>query len=271
MTATSRVILASVMCVAATTAVAQDERFPDGRSGLYVGVFVTDRDTETRFDSNSGLGSNINMENDLGLESSMTVARIGGEFWLKRKHKLDFSLFDLSRSATRQIDETIEFGDETFTVNTTVHSTFDFKIAKADYTFAALRRADSYFGLTGGLYVASFKVGMSEATLGTAESEELTAPLPVIGVRGRHRITDRLSVLGYAQWFELEVGDAGGSLRDYLIGGEYRIGRRFDLGLAFNDVSMTVKAEEDNGLRGALQWDYNGWVLYSKVVFGRAD
>ena len=264
-------LISSLLIAPASPALAQDARYPDGRTSLYLGWFITDRDTQTRFDSDSGTGTDIQMEGDLGLESTMTVARLGGHFWAKPRHRLDFSLFDLSRTASRQIDETIEFGDETFVVDTTVHSTFDFEILKADYTFAALRRTEGFVGITAGLYITSFKLGLSEATLGSFESEELTAPLPVIGVRGDWRITDRISVLGYAQWFKLEVDDTGGRLSDYLVGAEYQVSRRFDLGIAYNDVSMRIDADEPDGLTGQLIWDYDGWILYGRATFGRSE
>ena len=56
-------------------------------------------------------GTDINLEDDLGLESSTSVARLGGYVWLGERHRLDGAYFDLSRTASMPIQETIEFGD----------------------------------------------------------------------------------------------------------------------------------------------------------------
>ena len=87
------------------------------RASFILGAFITDRETRTRLDSDQGQGTRLDMEQDLGLDSSTTVARLDGYYWLTPRQRLDLSLFDLSRDATRRIDKTIEYGDETFSID----------------------------------------------------------------------------------------------------------------------------------------------------------
>ena len=152
-----------------------------------LGAFITDRDSNTRLDSDSGQGTDIDMEDDLGLESSTNVARIGGYLWLGRRHRFDAAYFDLSRSAAIPIQETIDFGDETFVINTALNTEADLTIVKADYTFAALARDRGFLGITAGLYVAETGFALSQPSLGRAESEDVTAPLPLLGLRGDYQ------------------------------------------------------------------------------------
>jgi hypothetical protein len=238
------------------------------RAGIVMGAFITDRDTQTRLDPDLGPGTNIDLEADLGLESSSTVGRFGGYLWFKPRQRFDVSVFDLSRSAARRIEETIVFGDETFAIDTVVTAQSDLTIVKADYTFAPLDRPRGYLGVTGGLYVASTQLRLSEPTLGTAKSEGLTAPLPVVGIRGEYEITDRVTLGGALQVFRLAVGDASGRLNDVYAGVDYRFGRRFGVGLAYNKVAMNVTAEESGGFKGSLDWGYSGWLLYFKTDLG---
>jgi hypothetical protein len=238
------------------------------RAGILIGGFITDRNTEARLDSNSGRGTEVNFEKDLGLDGTTSVGRLGGYVWFKPKHRFDFSVFDLSRTASSRINETIEFGDETFVIDTVVYTKFDLGIYKIDYTFAPISRDRAFFGITGGLYVASTDIELSEATLGRRKGEGLTAPLPVIGFRGDYELTDRLTVGGAAQWFGIDTGDASGRLVDAYVGLDYRLGRRFGLGLAYNDVTMNIKAEDSGGFQGQLDWGYSGWLVYFKTSFG---
>jgi len=250
------------------SALAQEGQSERERGGVLLGAFVTDRATSARLDSAAGQGDDIDFEDDLGLEDSTSVVRFGAYFWLKPRHRFDFSIFDLSRDATRQIDETIEFGDEIFVINTVVTTSNDVTITKLDYTFVPLNRMRGYLGITGGLYISANEITLSEPTLGAFESEDITAPLPVIGLRGEYEITERITLRGATQWFGIDTGDVEGRLVDTYVGVDYSFGRHIALGLAYNDVSLSVSASEDTGWNGMLDWGYDGILLYTKVTFG---
>jgi hypothetical protein len=244
------------------------------RASILVGSFITDRESDARLDSDSGEGTDLDLENDLGLESSMSVARVGGYLWLGRRHRLDVAYFDMSRDASRVIDETIEFGDEVFPINTTIESEQDLSILKADYTFAALMRDRGYLGIVAGLYIADMAMTLSERTLGSYESEDVTAPLPLFGLRGDYAITDRITLRGAMQWFGFETDDIDGRLTDFYLGADYGLGQRqrMAVGIAYDRVSMNIGAEDDEGFDGRLDWGYDGLLLYFKADFGsRAD
>ncbi len=252
-----------------STALLAQEPEQRERAAISFGAFISRPETEARVDSDSGQGTDLNLEDDLGLQSSMTIARLDGHWWLSRRNRLDFSVFNFSRDGTRTIDETIDFGDRTFAINTVVNSTQDLDIAKAAYTFAPVIKDRGFVGLTAGLYVAQTKLSLSQATLGTAETEGLTAPLPVIGVRGQYAVTDRIKLRGSLEVFGIDTGDVSGHLNDFNIAADYAFGKRFAVGLAYNDVSMEIEASEgDSGFRGALDWGYSGWLLYVNVDIG---
>jgi hypothetical protein len=120
------------------------------RAGVIVGALLTNRDTDTRLDSDNGPGTDIDLEDDLGLKSSLSVGRFGDYVWIKPRQRFDLAYFDLSRSATKRIDKTIVFGDQTFVIDTVLSTTADVTIVKADYTFAPLNRGRGYLGVTGG-------------------------------------------------------------------------------------------------------------------------
>lgn len=244
------------------------------RASIMLGTFVTDRDSEARLDSDSGEGTDINLEDDLGLDSSMSVGRLGGYLWLGQRHRFDAAYFDMSREATRPIDETIEFGDEVFTINTVIETEQELSIIKADYTFAAIARDRGFLGITAGLYVAETALSMREVTLGSYETESLTAPLPLFGLRGDYAITDRITLRGAMQWFAFEADDVDGRLTDFYFGADYGLGerQRMAVGLAYDRVSMNIGAQDDDGFDGRLDWGYDGLLLYFKADFGsRAD
>ena len=269
-TATRLCLLASIVSLGQLIAQPGNAQPTAGeeRASIIIGAFITDRESSTRLDSGSGEGTEIDLEDDLGLESSTNVARLGGYVWLGRRHRLDGTYFDLTRESTFPIDETIEFGDETFTVNTVIESESKLSIIKADYTFAVVARDRGYLGLTAGLYIADTSMTIRQATLGRVESEDVTAPLPVFGLRGDYAINDRITLRGAAQWFGFESDDVDGRLTDFYVGADYGFGERMAVGVAYNRVAMNLGAIEDQGFNSRLDWGYDGFMLYFKLDLG---
>jgi hypothetical protein len=256
------------LLVATFAADAQESR---ERGSILLGAFVTDRDSETRLDSDAGDGTDLDLEDDLGFEASTSVARVGGYYWFGKRSRLDVSYFDLSRDASKQIQETIEFGDKVFNINTVVTAANDLTIYKIDYTWAALNRERGYLGIVGGLYVGDMSMSLSAPSLGTAESKGVTAPLPVIGLRGDYAVGDHVTLRGALQWFGITVEDLSGTLRDMYFGADYGFGKRMAVGLAYNRVSMGVEVDKPSGFNGRVDWGYDGYLLYFKVDLGSAN
>jgi hypothetical protein len=261
-------ILTSVLaiCLVASTSLAAE---PDSaRGGIALGVFITDRDTEARLNSETlGLGTLIDLEDDLGLDSSGTVARLDGYYRFQPRHRIDFAVFDLSRDASATIDEVIQFGDEIFDINSTISAEFDLTIYKVAYTYSLLMRDDGYLGVTAGLYTLDTRISLRESNTGQFEAEDLTAPLPVFGLRGDYDLTPRLMLRSSAELFEVEFDDVDGSLVDFYIGLDYHFRDNFALGLGYNRVSIDVDADGSE-FNGSLDWTYDGVLLNVMYTFG---
>jgi hypothetical protein len=264
-------VAAALVCLQlyAPSASAQGRESDRERGSIYLGMFITDRNTEARVDpSNGGGGTDVDLEGDLGLDSSTSVARFGGYFWLSRRQRLDVSYFDLSRTASHRLQKTINWGDETFNINTVLTTDNSLTITKVDYTFAFLNKDRWYLGFTAGLYVADTQFSLSEPQLGKFESNNLTAPLPVIGLRGEYAISKRFNLRGASQWFGIDTGDVSGRLTDTYAGVDYSFGKRMFVGLAYDTVSMSIEAKKAGDLQGRLDWGYDGWLAYFKMDFG---
>jgi hypothetical protein len=98
------------------TAAAADSLDGD-RFSLSLGVFITDRNTDAELDGSNDDGTKINFERDLGIDSSDTVFRVDGYYRFSEHHRFDFSVFDLSRSASKQIVKDIQWGDMLYAID----------------------------------------------------------------------------------------------------------------------------------------------------------
>jgi hypothetical protein len=241
------------------------------RASIVLGIFVTDPEVTARVSASiNNAGTELKLGDDLGLENSATIARLGGYYWFSRRHRLDGSWFSLSLDGGRAIDETIEFGDQSFEINTLVETRADLDIAQVSYTFAALIREVSYLGISAGLHVSKTGLALAEPISGRADAEDVTAPLPVLGLRGDWEFAEHWTLRAAWQWFSIEIDDTDGHLTDTYVAVDHRFRDRFAVGLAFNDTGLDL--ERKRIVRSSsLNWGYDGWLLYFKTDFGRSS
>ncbi len=234
-----------------------------------LGAFFTDRDSDTRIDAESGdTGTDINFEDDLGFDKSDTVFRLDGYWRFAAHHRIDVSAFDLSRSATKVIDRDLTIGDTTFEINSEVEGNFDLNIYKAAYTWQFLTDESDFLGLTAGLYIADIGTSFSgSGPLGlSVESDGITAPLPVIGLRGEYHLSERWLLRGSAEIFLFEYNEFDGSLYDLFAGIDYGFTDTFAVGIGINSVRLDIGFEGDR-FQGDVDWAYTGAMLYLKFDF----
>ncbi|MGI9237543.1 MAG: outer membrane beta-barrel protein [Woeseiaceae bacterium] len=263
----SRSVLLLTFC--ATASLAADPGTE--RASISLGAFITDRDTIGRVDSETlGLGTVIDAEEDLGLDSSDTVARLDAYYKFNPRHRIDFSIFDLSRDATATIDKVIQFRDEIFDIDSTISTDLDLNIYKLAYTYSFLVRDEGYLGFTAGLFVLSSDISLRESNTGQFEVEDLTAPLPVIGLRGDYQFTPRLKLRSSGELFAIEFDDVDGTLFDFYVGLDYHFHDNFAVGLGYNNVSLDVDADGSD-LKGSLDWTYDGALLNVQYSFGSIE
>ena len=91
-------------------------------------------------------------------------------------------------------------------------------------------------------------------------------PLPVIGLRGGYYLSNKCTLRGSAEFFRLEYEATKGSLTDLYAGIDYRLFDHAAIGLSLNSVRLDVKAS-DRDLVGALDWQYDGALLFLKFSF----
>jgi len=238
----------------------------DKKFGVNLGVFITSRDTQTDFRSNLGGDSDVDMEDDLGLDSSDSVFRIDGFWRFATRHQIDISYFDLSRQNSRVIDTEFEWKDTVYEIDTEVFSDFDLRIYKAAYTYEFMKRERGSLGVTAGLYVADLGISISSLTTGGREVGDVTAPLPVFGLRGEYALSARWTLRGSAELFAFEIENLDGTMYDVYAGIDYHLGKNVAIGLAINTVGMDLDASRRN-LEANLDWRYDGALAYLRFVF----
>jgi len=268
------IVLVAGMTVLCTGAKAQAvEEQPWEKFALAVGGFAFASDTEIRLDSATGLGTAVDVEETLGLDSQLGTYRIGLVYRLgnSRRHQVELQYFDSSRSGNKTLADDVEIGDSFFPAGTSVASEFDLRFVNVDYAYAFLQ--DERVRLSGsvGLHVTEARLKIDSAELRISEDESFTAPLPVIGIRAEMVLTSNWRFKTGLDLLYVEYQGFAGVLTDAYIGVEYLPFRNFGFGLGFNGIRYRVEGDggetTDLGLKGELQFDLDGVLFYGKYFF----
>lgn len=258
-----RLILAALVLIvqSANAAPVDGDRF-----SVSLGVFLADQDIDAVLNGSVANGTEVDFENDLGFDPSDTVFRLDGYYRFNDRHRIDFSVFDLSRESRTQIMEEIQFGDTTFVIDTVVGADLDLRIYKAAYTYSFLRRDSGHVGASLGLYTADVKVSLFEENLGSAERRDITAPLPVIGLRGTRHLGDKWALRASAEFFFIDYEGFEGELIDVYAGLDYGVLDNVAIGVGFNFVDLGLDVDRSD-YRGSLDWQYDGALAFLKFSF----
>ena len=113
--------------------------FAETKAKISLGSFLPRMSTEVSLDpANPALpgGDLIDVEDDLGLDKDLALARLDGYYRLGRKHRLQFGYFTFKRDAGATIDRDLTYGDYTFQLNALVESDIENSITVLGYMYS---------------------------------------------------------------------------------------------------------------------------------------
>jgi len=219
------------LAVAAPPA-AEAQEYPlfDKLSFAFEGSFAV-LDTIIRFDSEEfGVGTELNFENDGGLDSSKMIPTLSFEWMMGRRHRLGGWWMNIDRDSTQTILKEIHWGDEVFPIDAEVRFLLGSEEIALNYTYFVIQRDRHAFGLGGGFRILKTTMGLAAKGLEKSDEGDFTAPLPYISVEYRFGISPKWRLVSSFGIFYIEIGDfSGGQL---VLDGwvEYLASRRVSIG-----------------------------------------
>jgi len=255
-----------------------------GSSGveLSISYYEPSFDTKVRLDSNQfGLGTSVDFERDLGLETDAKELR--GELALRlgNRSRVIFDYVDFSRSGSGSIGQQLQFGDTVFAANADLDSKVDTSMAGAAYLFSLVRQPTSELAVSIGarwLDVHAEVAGIAVATANGApvggavisETGDASGPVPLVGLRGSVWLTQRLRLVADARYMDLETffGDFEGwkgSMTDYSIGLDWFLTPNIGIGVAYAGTAIDAEFD-DTDFSGKLDYSWDG--LRAGLTFG---
>ena len=250
-----------------------DPNWPWERYSVTFGGFVADVNSDVRLGINKlGTGVDVNLEDALGLDTTSRVLRVGAavRFGKSRRHQAEFSWFQLNRDATKTLGRDVIIDNVVYPIGSKVDSFLDVEIWKAAYNYSFF--LDDRINLAAGLgvFVMPIKYGVTASGIGET-GEDITAPLPVIGLRADFALTRKWFLRQSVDLFYLKVGDFKGGVVDSTTAVEYKPWKNLGFGLAANSFKLEIEAQGEDypniDFVGKINFDYLGLLLYGKLWY----
>src|SRR6478736_8145662 len=236
------------------------------------GFFLSSINTRLSLTDESGNGGQqVDFSRDLGGRDNLTLFRVDAEWQFAANHKVQLSYFNIDRTASKVIDHTINWGDQSYPISTTLHSEVQQIVSKLNYGYTFYRNAARTQEVTGliGFHITKLKVDVGATGTNLAEGGDVTAPLPIIGLEWKARLSDKITSYVAGEYFGLSLDDKyKGSLSDFQAMLEYKLSRHWSLGGGYNRytsrASVTSERSTSSGeqLKLSVRHNYNGLMLF---------
>ncbi|HEY3731546.1 MAG TPA: hypothetical protein VGL28_09865 [Steroidobacteraceae bacterium] len=231
------------------------------------GFFWGQTHTYARFDSATGVqGTPFTGEGDLGLTNQARAPNVEIIFRIEQRSRLRVNFLDSRRAADRVIDHTLQYGDQTFLINSPVHSVFDWRQMDLTYTYSFLR--NERFELGGGLGVHLIQAEASAEIPNTPQFVDYNTagPFATLALDGTWRIDPHWSLNTRGQYMRVTISSISGALGQYHADLQYRWKRNLAFGIGYQrqDADVTIRRHDPSG---ELRFRLDGPEAFARVSF----
>jgi hypothetical protein len=197
------------------------------------------------------LGLHIDVTKDLGVTDSAAVPRLMFTYRFNKRSQLDIDWFSIQRDGRQRLERTINLPRREFEIGVGVEAFTDIAVYKAVYTWLFHDDPKVRLGLSIGVHVVDFEVGIDAGPdrIGDdnfSERAGITAPLPVIGGRLVYQVTPKLLVLFTADVLMVKYDKYSGTFQDVYAVAEYRLSKRFGIGAGLNVLGLDLDVDGDD-------------------------
>ncbi len=240
---------------------------PWERFNFRVGGFFNAVDSSIRYGT-SGAGLEVNLEDALGLDTSMIVFKTDASwrFTDNLRHRFDVSWFSMHRKSSKVLEQDLDFGDYNFPAGTKAEGAFNYDIVKTAYSYSYFQ--DDRFDLAASFGFYTMPIGFKvKSDVGDVKkSNNLIAPLPVFGIRNDFAITPKIFLINSMDFFYVEYDQFRGALTDIQVAVEYKAFEHVGFGLGAESFRLKIKSEKSTSYPGV---DFDGRISsnYLGVMF----
>ena len=231
---------------------------------LQIGVYNAEAETKVRLDSSGGrFGTELSFETDLGGEHRKALPTFDMLWRINPRHAIEASVVSLRREGQTTLRGSIDWGDQTFPINTPINSEFNSDIVRLAYRWSLVHDDRAELGLLFGVHYTRLETSISStgSSVQISESASIDYPLPTIGVRGSARIGQNWRVTGFGQFLKLKIDDYDGEVTNFGAGVEWAFAQGMFAGLGYEYYKYNLVSSKDKA-RGEFNYEFDGPKLY---------
>lgn len=221
-----------------------------------------------------GIGANIDLTNTLGVNSSTDALRLDGLYRFNDHHAIGLSYYRVGLSGDKSLNQDILIRDQTIGAGAGTQTSLTFNTYRLFYNYSFYRNDKVELGVSPGLYMMQTKFnfaaqgritgpGGSSVGSSTIVNEQLTLPLPSIGLVANYNITPKLQFQSRYDIFYLTIGDYTGTMFEFYAGLEYRLVKHFAMGAAFDRLQAGLRGSGEQGFN--VNFSYNLAYVYATI------
>jgi hypothetical protein len=229
--------------------------------------------------------SPIDVESELGLADSKTVALAGAAWHFKHRHAVEIEFFRLNRSdtVTDTYDPPIQVGDFVIEAGQ-ISTSYDTDLARLTYAYSVMRRERSELQLMFGIHLARLNINVSLAgavcgptttpsvppgcpVASTGRDDEgVTAPLPHFGVAYTYAFTPTVAMNLAAKGFAIELDSIDGTIVELDADVAWQPWQNIGFGVGARYFKTTADSKGSD-LNGTVEFEYFGPMVYVQATF----
>lgn len=217
-----------------------------------------------------GVGTNVDFTQTLGGDSSTDAFRIDTLYRFNERHAIGFSWYRVGLSGEKNLNQQIQIRDQIIGAGASTSSSLSFNTYRLIYNYSFYRNDKVELGVSPGLYMmrTNFRFAGQGTVNGTPGSvalvdEQLTLPLPSIGLIANYNITPKLQFQSRYDVFYLSIGQYSGAMFEFYGGLEYRIVQHFAMGAAYDRLQASLRGDGHEGFNASFS--YNLMYVYATV------
>jgi hypothetical protein len=244
----------------------------DDRVRLSLGIMRMSSSTTLQVDSSTGTpGTDINAENDLGLDRSDIEPKFQAMVRVGERQRLRFDYFTLDRNDQKTLPldgEPIMFRDVVLLPGDPVQTSLSLRTLGIAYGYSFWHSETLEFAATVGINDTQISTSarVQSQTRHIYDNEDLAGPVPTLGIDATWVVSKRFYFDGRAQYLQLHINDLDGSLGIYELDALYRFRPNVSFALGYNSVTAHLASTKIKQA-GLFDFDSRGPQLFVRVEF----
>jgi hypothetical protein len=227
--------------------------------------------TDLRADSSTGApGTQLNGENDFGLDRSDFEPKFQAMVRVATRHRLSFDYFTLDRSGNHTLSGTspVVFRDVTLLPGDPMQTKLSLRTFGITYGYSFWHSEKLEIAGTLGVHATdiSAMVKVQTQTRHIIQTDDQAGPVPTLGIDATWVVSKRFYLDGRAQYLKVHVNDLDGSLGIYELDALYRFRPNVSFAIGYTEIKAHL-ASRQRSQGGLFDFNAKGPELFVRVAF----